>query len=132
MNKLPTRCPICEQEMHVTALECAHCGTEIRGRFETGRFARLKTDDLYFIEIFVKNRGNAYRVAEELEIAYSVVRARLTEIIAALGYESEPETREETTMPPERRKAILEEVANGKLTSEQAVKLLQGATAQGV
>ena len=131
MNKLPSRCPVCEQEMHVTALECAHCGTEMRGRFEIGRFARLPTADIYFIELFVKNRGNAYRVAEELEIPYSGVRARLTDIIRAMGYEPEQEPREETPVSGERRKEILEQVASGTLTSDQAVEMLHGAAPQG-
>lgn len=131
MNKLPSRCPICEQEIHVTALECAHCGTEIRGRFETGRFARLATSDLYFIELFVKNRGNAYRVAEEMEIPYSGVRARLTDIIRAMGYETEQESHEDPPVSGERRKEILEQVADGTLSSDQAVQLLQSAHSQG-
>jgi hypothetical protein len=131
MNKLPSRCPICEQELHVTALECANCATEIRGHFEIGRFARLGTDDLYFIELFVKNRGNAYRVAEELEIPYSGVRARLTEIIRAMGYDTEQEPREETPVPAERRREILAQVASGALTTEQAVKMLQGLNPKG-
>lgn len=129
MNKLLWKCPVCEQELRVTGLECSHCGTEIRGQFALGRFARLGTDDLHFIEIFVKNRGNAYRVAEELEIPYSGVRARLTEIIQALGYEDENDVREESALPPERRKAILDQVSSGKLSSEQAIKLLQGENA---
>jgi hypothetical protein len=126
MNKLLWKCPVCEQELRVTGLDCAHCGTEIRGQFELGRLARLSTENLHFIEIFVKNRGNAYRVAEELEIPYSGIRARLTELIQAMGYDEEGEEREETGLPPERRKAILEQVQNGKISSEQAVKLLQG------
>ncbi|TAH50536.1 MAG: DUF2089 domain-containing protein [Chloroflexota bacterium] len=126
MNKLIWKCPVCTQELHVTALECASCGTELRGHFELGRFARLGMDELNFIEIFVKNRGNAYRVAEELEIPYSGVRSRLTEIIQAMGYDEENESPEEAGLPPERRKEILEQVSNGKISSEQAVKLLQG------
>ncbi|MCC7161179.1 MAG: DUF2089 domain-containing protein [Anaerolineae bacterium] len=126
MNKLLQKCPVCEQEFHVTSLECAHCGTELRGHFELGRFARLDSGDLHFIEIFVKNRGNAYRVAEEFEIPYSGVRARLTQVIQALGYDEDNEPAEESTLPPERRKEILEQVSTGRITSEQAVKLLQG------
>lgn len=126
MNKLLWKCPVCEQELRVTGLECSQCGTEIRGQFELGRLARLGGDDLLFIEFFVKNRGNAYRVAEEMEIPYSGVRARLTDIIQALGYDEENEPVEETGIPPERRKAILEQLSNGKISSEQAVKLLQG------
>lgn len=126
MNKLLWKCPVCEQELHVTGLECSHCGTELKGQFELGRFGRLGKDDLHFIEIFVKNRGNAYRVAEELEIPYSGVRARLTEIVLAMGYDQDTEAVEETGLPPERRKAILEQVSNGKISSAEAVKLLQG------
>ncbi len=129
MNKLLWRCPVCDQELSVTGLECGNCGTEIHGHFALGRFARLGSDDLHFIEIFIKTRGNAYRVAEELGIPYSSVRARLTEVIRALGYESEPESREETGPSPERRRAILDDLSQGKLTSEQAVKLLQGESA---
>ncbi len=126
MNQLLWKCPVCAQELRVTGLECSHCGTEIRGQFELGRFARLGTDDIHFVEIFVKNRGNAYRVAEELEIPYSGVRARLTEIIQGMGYDDDNETREETGLPPERRKEILAQVSDRKLTAEQAIKLLQG------
>lgn len=129
MNKLLWRCPVCDQELMVTRLDCGNCGTEIRGQFAIGRFARLTPDDLEFVENFVKNRGNAYRVAEELEIPYSGVRARLTAIIQAMGYAPEAETREEAGLPLERRKAILEELSEGKLSPEQAVKLLQGESA---
>lgn len=126
MNKLVRNCPVCEQELHVTSLECSNCGTELRGHFELGRFARLGANDLHFIEIFVKNRGNAYRVAEELEIPYSGVRSRLTEIVKALGYDEDTETPEESGLPPEKRKAILEQISDGKLSASEAVKLLQG------
>lgn len=129
MNKLVTKCPVCSEDLSVTGLDCTHCGTEIRGHFEIGLFAHLAPDELHFIEIFVKNRGNMYRVAEELEIAYSGVRARLTEIIEALGYDTEVEPREESGMPPERRKAILTDIESGKITTEQAMKLLQGENA---
>jgi hypothetical protein len=129
MNKLLSKCPVCEHELLVTGLECSHCGTEIHGHFALGRFARLGTDDLYFIEIFVKNRGNAYRVAEELEIPYSGVRARLTDIIGGLGYATETERPEIASLPPERRKEVLEELSKGKITSEEAIKILQGETA---
>jgi len=126
MNPLLWKCPVCEHELQVTGLECGHCGTEIHGRFAPGRFARLTADDLWFVEIFVKNRGNAYRVAEELEIPYSGVRARLTDVIRQMGYDLEAEPQEERGLPSERRKEILEQVAEGKISSDQAIKILQG------
>lgn len=126
MNPLLLRCPVCSHELVVTNLECGNCGTEIHGRFEIGGLARLDPASLSFIETFVKNRGNAYRVGEELELPYSAVRARLTEIIEKMGYETESESRDEQGITPERRKAILDDLAKGKITSEQAVKMLQG------
>lgn len=120
-------CPICSEKLEVTRLECHNCGTEIGGHFAIGRLSRLNPDDIGFIETFVKNRGNAYRVADEMEISYSAVRSRLTLIIEALGFDTESEPKEESGISPEQRKQILDDLASGKLTSESAVKLLQGA-----
>ena len=98
------------------------------GQFEIGRLYRLNADDIQFVETFIKNRGNAYRVADELRIPYSAVRARLSDIIRALGFEveMEAEVKEEPTVSPERRKQILEDLQKGKLSSDAAIKLLQG------
>ncbi len=126
MNPVIGKCPVCGGALSITRLECGTCGTEIGGRFQLGRLGRLDPDDLGFVEIFVKNRGNAYKVGEELGMAYSAVRARLTEIIRGLGYDSAAESRDEGVLPPERRKEVLDELEQGKITSEEAVRLLQG------
>ncbi len=126
VNPLIGKCPVCGHDLAVTKLECRHCGTEIGGQFVIGRLYRLNAGDIEFIETFIKNRGNAYRVADELQIPYSAVRARLSEIIRALGFEPEAEVKEEPTISPERRKQILDELGKGKISSEAAVKLLQG------
>jgi len=75
-----------------------------------------------------KNRGNAYQVGEELELPYSTVRARLTELIRAMGYEPGAEPKDEATAAasPEKRKSILDDLARGKISAEDAVKSLQG------
>ncbi len=75
-----------------------------------------------------KNRGNAYKVGEELELPYSTVRARLTEFIRAMGYEPGAEPMDEATAAasPEKRKMILDDLALGKISAEDAVKSLQG------
>ncbi len=75
-----------------------------------------------------KNRGNAYKVGEELELPYSTVRARLTELIRAMGYEPGAEPMDEATAAasPEKRKMILDDLALGKISAEDAVKSLQG------
>ena len=127
MNPVFGKCPICGEELIVTRLECRACGTDIGGQFTVGKLAVLSADDVRFVEMFIKNRGNAYKVGEELAMPYSTVRARLTEIIRAMGYEPGAEPKEEVlVISPEKRKAVLDDLARGKISADDAVKLLQG------
>ncbi len=73
-----------------------------------------------------KNRGNAFKVGEELQMPYSTVRARLTEIIRAMGYEPGAEPKEEAAaIAPEKRQAVLDDLAQGKITADDAIRMLQ-------
>jgi hypothetical protein len=127
MNQLFGKCPVCGEELIVTKLECRTCGTDIGGQFAMGRLTRLSADEIKFVEIFVKNRGNAYKVGEELELPYSTVRAQLTTIILSMGYEPGADPKEEpVVITPEKRKSILDDLAQGKIKAEDAVKFLQG------
>ncbi len=127
MHPVFGKCPVCGEELTVTHLECRACGTDIGGHFTIGRLARLSGSDMEFVEIFMKNRGNAYKVGEELELPYSAVRSRLTDIIRAMGYEpgAEPKDEPAAAIPTEKRKAILTDLAEGKISADDAVKLLQ-------
>jgi hypothetical protein len=131
MHPVFGKCPVCGQELVVTHLECRACGTDIGGQFSIGRLAVLDADQVQFIETFIKNRGNAYKVGEELGLPYSNVRTRLTEIIRAMGYEPATEPKEDAaaTIPPEKRKTILEDLGQGKISAEDAIRLLQGEPA---
>ena len=127
MHPIFGKCPVCGQELHVAKMECRACGTEIGGEFAITRLAHLAADDVQFVETFIKNRGNAYKVGEELGMPYSTVRARLTEIIRAMGYEPGAEPKEEPlTITPEKRKAVLTDLARGKISADDAIKFLQG------
>ena len=128
MNPVFGKCPICGEELTVTRLECRACGTDISGQFTVGKLAVLSVDEIRFVQTFIKNRGNAYKVGEELQMPYSTVRARLTEIILAMGYEPGAEPKEEpaATIAPEKRKAVLDDLTRGKITADDAIKLLQG------
>ncbi len=129
MHPVFGKCPVCGEELHVTRLECRACGTEIGGEFAITRLARLSADAVAFVETFIKNRGSAYKVAEEIGLPYTAVRARLTEIIRAMGYEPGAEPKEESlAISPEKRKAILNDLARGKISADDAVRLLQGET----
>ncbi len=123
MYPVPGKCPVCNEETEVTRVYCRHCGTVVEGNFSLGRFQRLSAEHLQFAEIFIRCEGKITKVEEELGLSYPTVRARLNALIRALGYKVGPES--ESITPEERRK-ILEDLAQGKISSEDAVELLQG------
>ncbi len=127
MHPIFGKCPVCGEELRVTKMECRACGTEIGGQFAITRLARLSAADVEFVEIFVKNRGSAFKVAEELALPYATVRARLTDIILAMGYEPGAEPKDDApAITPEKRKAILDDLARRKISADDAVRLLRG------
>ena len=107
--------------MELVELHCRHCDTTIHGHFYLGRFNRLSAEQLSFAETFVRLEGKINRVGEELGISYPTVRNRLTDLIKGLGYEVD----EEASLTHQDRQTILEQLANGEITSDQAIKLLQ-------
>lgn len=115
------RCPVCDELLEVTRLYCRHCDTSIEGHFSLGRFYHLTPEQLFFVETFVRCDGKINRVEEELGISYPTVRNRLNQVIQALGYE----VREEATLSVQERRAILERLAVGEITSAEAVELLE-------
>ena len=127
MNQVIGQCPICKEILQVTRLYCPNCDTTLEGHFALGRFHQLTADQLGFIETFVRCEGKINRVGEEMGISYPTVRGRLTDVIRALGYEvGEGEEEPSGLVSDDVRKSILEQLAQGKLTSEEAVKRLRG------
>lgn len=124
MNPVIGQCPICGESLAVTKLHCRHCDSSIEGHFALGRLYHLNPEQLRFVETFIKCEGKINRVEIEMGLSYPAVRARLTEVIRALGYEvgiSESER-----PPDETRREILDQLSEGKITAEEAVQLLQG------
>lgn len=124
MNSVIGRCPICNDTLHVTRLQCRTCDTAIEGHFSLGRLYQLNQEQLHFVETFIRCEGKITRVEQELGMSYPAVRSRLTEVIEAMGFEvgePEPEISKET------RTAILAEVGSGKLSAEEALEILRGS-----
>jgi hypothetical protein len=116
-------CPVCGENLTVTRLYCRACDSAIEGHFTLGRFYQLAPEQMAFVETFIRCEGKLTRVQEELGMSYPTARARLTEVIQALGYEvsdSKPD------ISPEERRTILEQLASGEISSEEAVQQLQG------
>jgi len=122
MHLVRGTCPICGQELTVTRLHCRSCDSVLEGYFELGRFYQLNPDQLHFVETFIRCEGKLNRVQEELGLSYPTVRSRLHDAIRALGFE----VREDPGMSPDQRRSILDDLAGGKIGSDEAIQLLQG------
>ncbi len=125
MNPVLGNCPVCGDEMVVTKLQCRGCGSELSGFFGLERIYQLGPEQRHFLELFIKNRGNVMKVGEELGISYPTARNRLSEVIEALGYEVAEEP-EPAGVSEDQRRAILEQLAQGQISSEEAVARLRG------
>src|SRR6266436_1890229 len=86
MRPLILKCPSCEGNLTVTSLGCPECVINITGEFALPQLLKLTRAQIDFIEVFIKNRGIIREVERELGVSYPTVRARLDEVIKALGY----------------------------------------------
>ncbi len=122
MNPVIGQCPICQDELHVTRLQCGNCATTIEGHFALSSFQRLSAEQLRFVEMFIRNEGKLNRVEQEMGLSYPAVRARLSEVIESMGYEVDdsPPVSEET------RREVLSDLNSGTLTAEEALQILRG------
>jgi hypothetical protein len=122
MPQAPGKCPVCSADLEVVRLQCTSCGTAVEGHFDLPKFSRLNPDQLAFLELFLRARGNIKEVERELGLSYPTVRARLDALLAALGYAVEPERRAETAR---RRREVLDALDAGTISAEEALRMLR-------
>ena len=138
MAKILSRCPVCEHELHVTELTCGNCRTHIGGTFAACRFCRLAPEHFAFLEQFLRCEGNLSRVEKSLGLSYPTVRNKLSAALLALGFiksdgddaplaDAEPESTLNETQRAARRE-ILEAVALGKISADEAAQALKNQT----
>lgn len=128
---VPTFCPICDDQLTVTKLHCHTCNTTFEGQFSQGRLSHLTAEELQFVETFVICEGKINRVEQELEMSYPAVRAKLQEIIDALGRASTVVVPPPAPASPppaiseQTREAILAKLASGEISSTEALSQLR-------
>ncbi|MEW5939711.1 MAG: DUF2089 domain-containing protein [Chloroflexota bacterium] len=127
MHPALTKCPVCSNELTVTRLQCPSCDTVVEGRFTAGHFANLSAEQLDFIVTFVRVEGKLNRMEGELGLSYPTIRNRLHDVIRALGFE--PGKEEAPDLADEKRRGVLEDLNAGKISAEDAMKLLRGEEA---
>lgn len=126
MNPVIGQCPICGSTLHVTRLNCRNCDTSIEGHFTLGRLYQLSPEQLDFVEIFLRCEGKINRVEQEIGLSYPAVRARLTDVIRALGYEVGDPPVPARALSEEARRDVLSELQGGRLSAEEALQILRG------
>ncbi len=127
MYRAPGTCPVCHHQMRVTRLQCPECSTVVEGTFEPSPLAQLPRELQEFVEIFLRAEGKLNRVQELLGISYPTARARLLAVVRALGYEAaEAPSPPSTPLSSEERRALLEDLAQGRISVEDAIRRLQG------
>lgn len=118
--KILSKCPVCSSRLKVTRLKCDGCNTVVENQFELSKFDYLNSEQLSFIEVFLKSRGNIKDVEKELGISYPTVRAKLDEVITALGYTVLKQK------PSTDKKEVIDMLEKGEITADEALKMLNG------
>lgn len=124
MPTLPGNCPFCSGAIDVTAFICRECEAAVEGRFAPNRLAALDAPQAEFVLSFVRNRGNIRELERELGVSYPTVRARLDDVIRALGFKvaEDAAAAEEARA---RRADVLAAVERGEMTAAEAADALK-------
>jgi len=129
------KCPSCDGNLTVTRLRCPSCSITLDGEFTTPTLLKLSPAQIDFVEVFVKNRGVIREVERELGVSYPTVRARLDEVIEALGFQVRNERSPDgvaTEDAAARRRTVLADLKAGKITADQALAALAGGRKDGM
>jgi hypothetical protein len=97
-------------------------GVAIEGAFELPRLAQLSAEDQVFVAAFVRSHGSIKEMEQVFGVSYPTIKARLNRIAGSLEFvEVDPEP------PPSLGRAeVLERLARGEITADQAVAELGG------
>ncbi|QSO46178.1 DUF2089 domain-containing protein [Alicyclobacillus mengziensis] len=122
---VPTKCPACSAQMDITELTCPECQTRVEGVFAGSALHRLTTEQLQFVEVFLRCRGNIKEVERDLKISYPTVRSRLDQVIQSLGYPVSSEDSSDFVDPAEN---VLEALDTGELSFDEALQRLRSGS----
>jgi hypothetical protein len=126
MRPIFLKCPSCHGNLVVSQLQCPSCAIAIDGEFAMPALLKLGRAQIDFVEVFLKNRGVIRDVERELGVSYPTVRARLDEVVAALGYQVRSDAPAEgaSVEVSAHRRAVLSDLKAGKISPEDALAAL--------
>ena len=118
----PLNCPVCNERLALTRLTCPACDTELSGGFASCEFCVLSNEDREVLRVFLASRGNMKDLERHLGVSYPTARARFDALLAKIGID-----RPTTAVPSTTRVELMEQVARGEITIDEALERL-GAT----
>jgi hypothetical protein len=121
---VPPRDPFDGGRLVVTRLENPETGTVIEGRFDLGWVGRLTREQLDFVGLLVKHRANVQRLAGDIGIAYNTARARLDEIVQAVGGSVDDDAPADPA-PATAVDEVLDGLASGAIDAARAIDQLR-------
>ncbi len=89
----------------------------IEGAFAPPQLARLPSEDQVFVAAFLRSHGSIKEMEQVFGVSYPTVKARLTRIAASLEFID--------TSPAPMRSDVLERLAQGEITAEDAIAALE-------
>lgn len=96
---LVAQCPRCSEKLIATKLSCNNCELELNGDFPLSKFDYLSTDEIDFIESFLKAQGNFKTLQNEKGLSYPAVKKKFSSILAKLDLSpTNKEERSESNM----------------------------------
>lgn len=116
MRPLPLPFPDETESPLVTELRFPTSGVTVRGVFELNEFAVLTPENLEFLRLYIRVRGNLKEVERVLGVSYPTVRARFDTLLRAIGYE--PEQADPQT-------EVLASLERGEITPDEAARKLR-------
>ncbi len=114
---LPTNQPYGDQPL-VTRLEYPGTGVVIEGHFRLNEFAVLPPEQLEFLRLYIKLRGNLKETGEVLKVSYPTVRSRFEGLLRALGYEAAPDE-------DDAKDGVLGALERGEINVDEALERLK-------
>ena len=119
---MPVKCPVTGEALGSDPLRVSYAsGITIEGRFQPNEFALLPEEQLEYLRLFVKVRGNLKEVERILGLSYPTVRLRFETLLRTLGYEAYESVEEVKN----ERADILSLLEKGELNADEATKRLQ-------
>lgn len=113
---LPIPFPGVKEAPVVIELRFPAADVTVRGEFELNEFALLTPDNLEFLRLYIKVRGNLKEVERILGVSYPTVRSRFDAMLRAIGYEPDlPDPKDEAL-------TLLEK---GAISPEEALRRLK-------